>query len=168
MNDIILDDSISETRTGLPKIASVESVKVPFYTNSKINEPENQINDLISDLINSIPENQNVKSLNNSLNNDLLNISPNLDNSTILEYTKKRAAKKLRKQLHLKREEEDRDIKRKAEIAKKSAEKAKATKNKKKTPSEELERLKKQEDIDPSLILSNKRVAKPRYSNYRQ
>ena len=32
----------------------------------------------------------------------------------------------------------------------------------------ELERLKKQEDIDPSLILLNKRVAKPRYSTYKQ
>ena len=62
-----------------------------------------------------------------------------------------------------KREKEDRNNKRKVEIAKNLAEKAKAIKKRnKKTPSEELERLKKQEDIDPSLILSNKKVAEPR------
>ena len=48
------------------------------------------------------------------------------------------------------------------------AEKAKATKKNKKTASEELERLQRHEDIDPSLILSNKRVAKPRYSTYKK
>ena len=43
MNDIILDNSISKHRFNLPRIESAESVKVPFYTNSKINEPEKLI-----------------------------------------------------------------------------------------------------------------------------
>ena len=39
-NNSNINDSISKTSAGFPRIESAMSVKVPFYTGSKINEPE--------------------------------------------------------------------------------------------------------------------------------
>ena len=98
-----------------------------------------------------------------SLINNSLNKTPKfLDNTTNLENIQKKITKNQKRTIHHKNEQTARDL------TKQEAEKPPKKRKKKRTPIEELERLKNPEDIDPSLILPNKRVAKPRNTNYKQ
>ena len=76
-NNSNINDSISKTSAGFPRIESAMSVKVPFYTGSKINEPENQID--VNSINNILKRNSEI--LNNSVINNvepLVNLNQNL------------------------------------------------------------------------------------------
>ena len=134
-NNSNINDSISKTSAGFPRIESAMSVKVPFYTGSKINEPENQIdvnsiNNILkrnSEILNNTVLNnveplvqisevekskhQNVESLvNNSLIYNSLNKTPDfLDITSNLENIQKRLTKKQKRIIHHNAEQTARD-----------------------------------------------------------
>ena len=139
-NNSRINDSISKTSAGLPRIASVESVKFPFYTGSKINELENQIdvnsinnilkrnseilnNSVINNvqpLVNRLNDqirevekskHQNAESLvNNSLINNSLNKTPEFLDNTTNLENIQKITKNQRRKIHHKNEQTARDL----------------------------------------------------------